>query len=232
MLLAVGASAAVHLVVLTVVLLTIDTRQPDRGSPTIIVSLTPAIAPPERPKTVRPRSDARRRATAPLNPPATAPLVQAAKGVVANMSNDQDVTAPQSEALGESVRCAHPNAFDMDSAERERCRQRDHDLARGAPTYAALPADPTKAAAFERAAGRNGPGAPIAAADAWTTIQACCRCSQAPTRVRPARCAGIICRSGETTAWRSKPLPPALANGDFARYPAMLLGMGGEAWPS
>jgi hypothetical protein len=155
MLLAVGASAAVHLVVLTVVLLTIDTRQPDRGSPTIIVSLTPAIAPPERPKTVRPRSDARRRATAPLKPPATAPLVQAAKGVVANTSNDQDVTAPQSEALGESVRCAHPDAFDMDPAERERCRQRDHDLARGAPTYAALPADPTKAAAFERAAGRN-----------------------------------------------------------------------------
>jgi hypothetical protein len=63
--------------------------------------------------------------------------------------------AALAQALGASVRCAHPDAFKMDGAERERCQRAASQLARGGPAYAALPADPAKAAAFERAARLN-----------------------------------------------------------------------------
>jgi hypothetical protein len=152
MLLAVGASAAVHFVTLMIVLLTIETRQPDREPPTIFVHLIPWRTSPERTKQIRSRSVAQRRATPALNPSSVSPTTVPAAGAAANTSVDQGVAAQESlrKALSESVRCAHPDEFEMDSTERERCRQFAHNLAKGAPTYAALPADPNKAATLER----------------------------------------------------------------------------------
>ncbi len=53
------------------------------------------------------------------------------------------------KVLRQSVRCAHPDDFAMDPAERDWCRQAARSRTAGAPTYAALPANPSAAAALD-----------------------------------------------------------------------------------
>jgi len=163
-LLAVGASVLVHFVALLVVFLTVETREPDREPPTIIVSLVPWRAPPERTEQINSKPVARRADTAPINPAEAPRTTLPASGVAANYADDQGAAAQESlrRAFGESVRCAHPDHFQMDVDDRERCRQIAHDLAKGAPTYAVLPSDPNRAAVLEREARRN---------DAWRSYR-------------------------------------------------------------
>ena len=99
-----------------------------------------------RPKPPQPSGQTR--AAYPVSP------AQTYAGPAAPPSATPFVDLPESlrRALRASVGCDSPDAARLSPREREACRQHRSVIGRGGPTYAVEPADPVKAAAFDRAA--------------------------------------------------------------------------------
>lgn len=117
--------------------------RPPSGAPPIEVSLVRLFT--LHPKPLRPPRPVQRTSapTLPAPKPATKqpvppPLPQA---LPENGPIDPRIAAAEAVrgALQATVRCAHPDAFNMTSAEREACAQHIRDLRAGAPTYAIGP---------------------------------------------------------------------------------------------
>jgi hypothetical protein len=139
-LIAVCASVGAHLAVLVFLVLSVRGHGPEAEAPPLLVTLTPWFTPRERPAKVTPRPIAPHRTPPPVTPvppsPIPAPL-PAPKALTPNSPIDSRVAAEDAVrgALQDSVRCAHPDQFNMTGAEREHCRQFFAHLGKGGPTY-------------------------------------------------------------------------------------------------
>jgi hypothetical protein len=156
-LLGLTASIAVHIAVLTFLALGMDRLAPGVESAIIEVSLSPRSVTKLRPRKAMPRPPAQDRQT-PAHSPATSDLPNGrAPSIDARTapSPPSDLTDAVRRALRSSVGCDSPDAARLSPEEREACRKRLSALGRGAPVYAVEPADPIKAAAFDRAAAAN-----------------------------------------------------------------------------
>jgi len=153
--LAMGASAIIHMAILVLVFSSTDTRRPAPEPPPMVISLLPRLSARQASVDMTPRSRKRSSKTAPA---ATAPQIIATPSLPADTAqahaDDSRLLAQAGlqRALGESVRCADPDSFKLDAVLRARCQREASEVARGGPIYDVVPADPTKAAAFARAA--------------------------------------------------------------------------------
>jgi hypothetical protein len=155
LLLGLSASIAAHIAVLTILALGMNRVTPAVEAPIIEVTLAPrpvarlhsrpAPRTPGRgtPANSTSASEIPSIHSPPVNPTTTPPAPSV------------DLTDAVRRALRSSVGCDSPGAARLSPEEREACRQRRSAMGRGAPTYAVEPADPIKAAAFDRAAAAN-----------------------------------------------------------------------------
>ena len=150
-LVAVAASAVAHVAILALVLATFASRSPAPEPPPIFVDLAPRLAPAKR--TARPQTTiaASAHVGAPTQTATPSPLPPAPDGAPQRAPADAQIAAQEGlgKALRQSVRCAHPDDFAMDPAERAWCQKTARGRAAGAPTYAAIPSNPSTAAALE-----------------------------------------------------------------------------------
>jgi len=156
--LAICASAVLHLAILALLFWSTDSRRPKPEPPPIFVSLLRQDLPRQAAANSRPKSTSRLRqptAAGEATTPAATPGAPTSPPASGPADDSQRAARAALLSLGESVRCAHPDAFKMDATEREQCQHAASEIARDGPVYAALPADPVKAAALERAARRN-----------------------------------------------------------------------------
>jgi len=157
-LLAIGVSAAVQLAVLALLVWSTDGRRSLTQPAPMVVSLRRLDISRMTAPTVPPPLTTRRGKAAALampSPNATPPQAASPPAQDPADGSQRAARAALLQSVGESVRCADPDAYDMDAIARERCQRAAAQLARDGPVYAVLPADPVKAAAFERAARAN-----------------------------------------------------------------------------
>ena len=151
-----AASALVHVAV--VAFLAFGMRQPPTApeSPTVEISLLNLPAPKARPRRATPGPVSP--PTQPQVPPPTlAPVPNLGRapnavGALIGPTPSQDLPDDVRRALRASVGCDSADAARLSPQERDACRKRLAAMGRDAPTYAVEPADPVKAAAFDRAA--------------------------------------------------------------------------------
>lgn len=156
-----AVSVAIHIAVLTFLALGMRWPPPGPESRAVEVSLVRPPAPKLHPRGSRPKA-----AGQPVHEPATVPTSPAVSNLPFARAQATDSTgrpAPMStdpfdalrHALRASVGCDSPDAARLSREEREACRRRISAMGRDAPTYAVEPADPAKAAAFDREAAAN-----------------------------------------------------------------------------
>ena len=132
---------AVHLALISVLVLGIRESRPPSEAPPLEVTLTQLFAPHPKPK---PKPPAQRRPATQPAPAKAAPATPALPPPVALPENgpvDPRIAAAEAVrgALQALVHCAHPDSYDMSPSEREACARHIRDLRAGAPTYAIGP---------------------------------------------------------------------------------------------
>ena len=154
-----AASVVVHIAILAFLALGMRWPPPGPDAEAIEVSLVRSLAPEVGPRKSRPST---------AHPPAHEPSTAANSPAVATLpfarpqaTGPAERQAPADQfdtlrrALRASVGCDSPDAARLSPQEREACRRRMSAIGREAPSYAVEPADPVKAAAFDRAAAAN-----------------------------------------------------------------------------
>jgi hypothetical protein len=163
-----GVAIAAHVVVFAALVLTVTVPHLIEP-PAIQVSLVPAF-PVETRALARPKSapppPRTEREVAPrpgrlVGPEKVTPLpIPAAPPDAATRERLMAAPlAPSREPVREGLRttggCADADFLKLAPSEREKCRQRNHDLGIGAPTYAVGPSDPKKRAFLDKQAAKN-----------------------------------------------------------------------------
>jgi hypothetical protein len=138
-----AASLAGHLLVIAALALSIRPERPPRDTaPPIVVSLVPWMT--QRPDRARSRAKAPTKPSQARGkpPPQTARTPPSAPLPPLSLPPNDTRLADQAavrSALGALVGCAHPDAFKLDAAERERCGRINREMGRDAPTYVVDP---------------------------------------------------------------------------------------------
>lgn len=133
-----GVAVAAHLVLILLLALGIRVIRPPNESPPLEVTLTRLFSPHPKPVVKAARPTAHRNLpqaaprTAAPSPPPQPPAALPENGPV-----DPRIAAAEAVrgALQGMVRCAHPDAFNLDPAERAACARLNRQMAAGAPTY-------------------------------------------------------------------------------------------------
>jgi hypothetical protein len=133
--------------------------------PAIQVSLVPAFPLQAKPRLGRPPPPRTERTIAPrlgkLVGPAPIPPLPIPAAPPDAVTRERLLSAPFAphepvrEGLRTSGGCTDADFLKLSPAERDKCRQRNHDLGAGAPTYAVGPSDPRKRAYLDKQAARN-----------------------------------------------------------------------------
>jgi len=135
---------AAHAVLLLLLALGIHAARSPNEAPPLEVTLTRLFTPHPKP-TPRPAPLVAHRANPPPSPrqAAPSPPLQPPVALPENGPVDPRIAAAEAMrgALQAMVRCAHPDAFNMDPAERAACARLSRQLAAGAPTFVVDPAD-------------------------------------------------------------------------------------------
>jgi len=159
-----GAAIAAHVAFFAALVLTVEV--PRLIEPRAIeVSLVSALPVETTPRPSRPRPPRTERAIAPragrqVGPAQIPPLpIPAAPPDAISRARLFSAPFAPHEPVREGLRatsgCAEADWLKLTPAERDKCRQRNHDLGAGAPVYAVGPSDPVKRAYLDKQAAKN-----------------------------------------------------------------------------
>jgi len=153
-------SVAVHLIILLLVIRSMSPPDTTPRTPDLLVGLLPipSVLNPAEPRpapvAVRPRARPQRppQTGSPPTPGAPAASSTPAAATLSNpAAQPLDILAGQvRQALRASVGCANPDSAHLSDEERAACRRSVREANRDTPAYDVIPADPAKAADFER----------------------------------------------------------------------------------
>ena len=139
-----GVAVAAHLLLIGALALGIRVAQAPNETPAMVVTLTRLFAPrTQRPPPPAPPTP--NRLSPPVAAPQAAPAPTAPPPVALPENGPIDPRLAAADAVRNAlrgvVRCAHPELYNLDEAERTACLRRNRELAAGAPTYTVDPAD-------------------------------------------------------------------------------------------
>jgi hypothetical protein len=137
-LISVAIAVAAHALLFLILVVGIRVERAPNDQPAIEVSLVKLFTP--HPKPVRVVKPAERSVVAQAQlvaRPAPSPPLPPPVALPENGPIDPRIAAAEAlrGALQATVRCAHPDVFNISSFEKEACAQHVHDLRAGAPTY-------------------------------------------------------------------------------------------------
>ena len=153
-----AVSVAIHVAVMIFLAAGMHWPPPGLESRAVEVNLVRAPALKPRPRGSKAKTTGQPTREAVLAEPPAAPSLPFARPHATDSAERPPLGEPSDglrRALRASVGCDSPDALRLSPQERDACRKRVAAMGHDAPTYAVEPADPVKAAAFDREAAAN-----------------------------------------------------------------------------